>query len=456
MTSRTRIAIIGTDPSAFHVFQTIYKSDDRFEVLFFIDVSLDRKCSMNKYPAELSGPGYPSGIHIIRQNPFQNTLTDKKIEKCVFSPFCVTSSMYLYLAAQCLAAECTVITHALETTRIPPPKALVSFFADTQFHSDFLLFLLDHYISQKLKPLVVFPAPLESFGCDLAKDGLYMIARNPSEVGSLTYMAGNHEKQMCERIIHKCPICYAFDLEQFAADSLSHAAFDLIVFVGLNSLPCFFQSHLVVYACDDFTFGEDMTHHPSFVLLQQADVILVAGMKGEETAARISEQTEAQTVQVLVEFTGKDQCCYRDRPVLLLDDWYSVFRCNAVSSISLFLAQRFGMKPIATTDFGGIEKWTAVSPIYGEPTEKHWPALVVPDRSEDVTVFADMCSKVLTEKEIECKVIVSSTPLPQGFNVNGIPLMMFTFNLKMDIPQDVLNLPPAAFVKQRGGRRGLR
>lgn len=451
MSSRTKIAIVGADPSGFHIFQTLYKSDDRFEVACFIDIGncVTREI-MGKYPPELSGQGYPHGIPILHASPFQHILVDRKIEKCICSPFCITSSMYLYVAAQCLAAQCTIVSHSLESTRLPPPKPLVSFFADTQFDVRFLLALLEHY--KKFRPLVLLPAPLDLFKCVIGEGRTHLIVQNLADLEKLSYRLGNHDKAMCELIITKFPICFAWDLDNFAVDSLRDTSYDLIIFAGQNSLPCFFQSHLLVYACDDFTFGEDLTQHPSWTLCQQADVIFVAGLRGDELSQRISEVSKAQVVHVPVEFTGRNQSCYSGRPCLLFDDWYPVSKCNAVQSISLFLATHFHMKPISVSHFESTEKKPSEAPIYGEPTEANWPALIVPDNSPSVTSLMETCGKVISEKKIDCHVIVSSAQLPPDCTIAGIPVIQFNFSMKIEVPKDSMDLPAAAFVRHRRGK----
>jgi hypothetical protein len=52
---------------------------------------------------------YHSTIKIIPVAKYQSYLLNNKIEKCALSHYCVTSSLYLNIAAQCLAAGCTVI-----------------------------------------------------------------------------------------------------------------------------------------------------------------------------------------------------------------------------------------------------------------------------------------------------------------------------------------------------------
>jgi hypothetical protein len=157
---RTKVAIIGADASAFHIFNKLYRSDDRFEVSFFLNLDPEDTDSSNRrYPPVLCGPSNERGIPIFAFAPLQHRLVDQAVEKCIFASSCVTSSHYLFLAAQCLAAGCSVTSHSLHSTQTPPSKPLVSFFADTQFDLLVLLRLLAFYRGVwGYKPAAVFSA----------------------------------------------------------------------------------------------------------------------------------------------------------------------------------------------------------------------------------------------------------------------------------------------------------
>lgn len=449
MTTRTKIAIIGADSSAFHIFNTIYRSDDRYEIVFFVNLNYTSniyQTQLNIYPYPLSGPSYPSGIPILPGNPFQSRLQDKGIEKCVFSSICVTSSSYLYLTAQCLAAGCSVISHNLESTRLSPPKALVSFFADTQFDGNVLMKILSVYREAKLKPAVIFPASVQAFG-KTDKIPPCITIKNRQEFDKENYKMGDHLRDICEQlVIQKYPIYFVFDFEAFAAESMRDDSYDLIVFYGFNSLPCFFQSHLVVYACDDFTFGDEIAQHPSSILCQQADFILFAQMTSQTAYESLTKFTQTKIIPIDVGFSAKNQEFYGDRPCLLLDDCYPTQHCSAVRSISKFLAEHFGMKPIYVEN--EEPPLVGKSPIYYEPTEKHWPALIVPDNTPELT---NLVENVILNTE-NYDVIVSSTEkdISKRINVQNKFIMQFVFDVKLSpITIDLLSLPPGAFVRQR-------
>lgn len=82
---RTKVAIIGADASAFHIFNKLYRSDDCFEVSFFLNLDQkDTDSSNRRYPPVLCGPSNERGIPIFAFAPFQHRLVDQAVEKCIF------------------------------------------------------------------------------------------------------------------------------------------------------------------------------------------------------------------------------------------------------------------------------------------------------------------------------------------------------------------------------------
>ena len=65
--SRTNIAIFGADAAAFHIFNMIYSSDDRYDVQFFLNIEDQLLTGSNsvKYPCISNSSLYPNGIPII-------------------------------------------------------------------------------------------------------------------------------------------------------------------------------------------------------------------------------------------------------------------------------------------------------------------------------------------------------------------------------------------------------
>jgi hypothetical protein len=460
---RTKVAIIGADASAFHIFNKLYRSDDRFEVAFFLNLDPeDSDCSTRKYPANLCGASNERGIPIFPFAPFQHSLVDQAVEKCIFASSCVTSNHYLFLAAQCLAAGCSVTSHSLQSTQTPPSKPLVSFFADTQFDLLILLRLLAFYRDGcGYKPAAVFSATgevlraMQSYFSDHPRPDTRFCfvckSKDDAFFQLLLPQAGMHEQRVWDGLLsEQYPVIFVCDADTFQGGVCDEC--DLFVHVGFNSLLCFFQSHLLVYACDDFTFREDVAQHPSAVILRQAQLIILAQVAdAAESVARIrrfvGEDPNIVVVPISVTEPRYAQH-WRDKKVLLLDDYYPTTRCNAVASIAAHLASKYGMLPAKPAR--GMTK----NPLYYEPTEKDWPALIVPDRRARITSMIEEMVKPFTDLYDG----ILSAAITRIETAGLKPVLQFAFRLPhgvtdsesvagLGFSKHLLNLPPQAFVR---------
>jgi hypothetical protein len=454
------------------VFNKLYRSDDRFEVAFIISVDAhEDESPSRRYPGFLGDPK-ERGIAIYPFAPFQHHLTNESIEKCVFAPCCITSGLYLFLAAQSLAAGCSVLSHSLESTQTPASKVVVSFFADTQFDELILFQVLAHYRECHHRPAAVFFATIEAltvFQYFCAERGLsprfsHTVFPKSSPRGDdgelfsrLVTQCGRHESRLWRRL-HELdyPLIFVFDADAFKAQRSPGAdTYDLLVHVAFNMLPCFFQSHLIIYACDDFTFSPkaDIAQHPGSVLLRQADVVLVAQLRGAEFSPADRIQAFVGTEKTIAAFNLQygvptETVRQGDRRVLLLDDFYPAMRCNAAKSISKFLAKSFGMTPIKRN-----ARPAGTKPIFSEPAERLWPALVLPDRPGRLAHLIE--SVVRLEQDKYDAIVSAAAPLDQEVKKTLKPVVQFTFGFVqaqqpncvpgIGCPTRALKLPELAF-----------
>jgi len=141
----------------------------------------------------------------------------------------------------------------------------------------------------------------------------------------------------------------------------------------------------------------------------------------------------------------------RNKSVLLLDDFYPTTQCNAVESISAFVAREYECIPVEIPrEDPGLHR----SPIYYEPTERNWPALIIPDTGPDITAFV---AREIEPRRAKIHGIVSSAF--DGFRIDGeMRVLQLGFALvpgKTDenaveglgFPKDYVRLPPGAFVR---------
>lgn len=470
--NRTKIAIVGDDMSAFHLFNKIYRSDDRYEVKCFFtiqppdnEIVVHNKRSSggyvspaeNKYPCELAGDLYPLGIFIYNVYPYVPThLEDMHLEKCIFSPLCVASGKYLHLAAQFMALDCSIISHSLETTCLPPPKAFVSFFSDTQFDIPVLMTILKTFKDRDNRPVIAMAGPLGPNSKMNTKFNEnckpFFLVKDKAEFRKFEHFFSGHKLEVCEELLNnKYKIYFIYDFEQFSAEALRNDLFDMIFFIGFNSLPCYFESHLIIYACDDFTYGEEVSEHPSCVLLQQAHIIIYIHLRSVESSQNIIKYTENRNptiVHLPVTFCANNQSNYSFKTALLVDDSYPTHHCHCTNSISKYLAESC-CNMISYPLEGSKALRIADCPIYSDMTENDWPAIIYPETPDGV----EKCFRERVSTIKGYHVIVSSTSKPCLFKPpDQKPVVQFRFNVNtapLTADLGLFTLPVGAFVKQR-------
>ena len=282
----------------------------------------------------------------------------------------------------------------------------------------------------------------------------FFLLKTQAQFDEVKHCFNGHTQAMCTALLNRgFSIYVVFDFDAFSNEALRlrNDVCDMICFVGFNTLPCFFSSHLLIYAFDDFTFGDDISQHPSYVTVQQADVIIQVNISTDKIYPPIAKlaNESVSVVNISTSFSAKNDSCFINRKCLLIDDKYPTSICNAVNSISVFLAKHFHIIPIEFKQENKIQT-VADSQIYGEPSEKDWPALILPDSNAEISSFI---SKLPDQSTYD--VIVSSAN--QNFDLQKMapkPVLPFEFNLDLSrINSDILGLPAGAFVRQRRGER---
>lgn len=429
---RQKVAIIGADPAAFHIFNMIYRNDERCEVQFFIDTEVGTK-KVPKYPHKFAGPVYESSININAFNKFQNHLTKVSVEKCVLSPHLFVEGNYLNVTAMCLSVGCTTISHPFEATQISPPKALISLFGDTQFFPIVVNKIINIYRNKGAKPAVVIPMP-NHFLFQMDPPVPYITASNED---SLSEMKSNFEDQeyyLCMDIIKTgVPIIFVMDFVEFNKEMLRDDTYDLIFFVGYNTMPIYFSSHFTVYVCDDFTFPECPDEHPSASILPTSDCILFCRMTDDNSVENLRNFTSTPIVEIPVKYNAKNMNCYAARNVITVDDPYPIRMCSAARSMSLWIAEKYLMKPV---DISNLIPKNEESLLF-EPMSSEKASLAYPILESDYANF-----NKLLERAPKFDVIVSTTFRPTQIQ-SSIPLMQFSFDIDVSpITTDVIKLPP--------------
>src|SRR5690625_2207841 len=78
------VIIIGAAGRDFHNFNTVYRDDQRYNVVAFTAAQIPN-IEGRKYPSELAGELYPEGIPIYSQDELPTLIKELDVDECVFA-----------------------------------------------------------------------------------------------------------------------------------------------------------------------------------------------------------------------------------------------------------------------------------------------------------------------------------------------------------------------------------
>jgi len=98
-----RVVILGAAGRDFHNFNVVFRDDPDHEVVAFTATQIP-DISGRRYPAELAGPRYPSGIPIFPEEELETIIRDQRVDEVVFAYSDVSHEHVMHLGSRAIAA----------------------------------------------------------------------------------------------------------------------------------------------------------------------------------------------------------------------------------------------------------------------------------------------------------------------------------------------------------------
>ncbi len=98
----TKVIIMGAAGRDFHNFNTVFRTDDRYEVVAFTATQIPN-IEERKYPAELAGKLYPNGIPIFPESELPRLIKELNADEVVFAYSDVSFNYVMSKAALVMA-----------------------------------------------------------------------------------------------------------------------------------------------------------------------------------------------------------------------------------------------------------------------------------------------------------------------------------------------------------------
>jgi predicted GTPase len=400
---RIRTLILGAAGRDFHNFNVVYRDDTRYDVVAFTATQIPNIAN-RRYPPDLSGPLYPSGVPILPELDLATLVGRLEVRQVVFSYSDVSYGYVMHRAAIANAAGADFVLLGPRATMLESPKPVVAVCAVRTGAGK----------SQTSRRIVRL---LRDAGLRVA------VIRHPMPYGDLSAQRAQRFATLMDLMRQHCTIEEMEEYEPHIengtvvyagvdyAEILNGAAADADVILwdgGNNDLP-FYRPTLHVVVTDPLRLGNELAYYPGEANLRMADVVVINKIDAADLAAteelrnhvRLANP-DACIVEAASPVTAEGAGQITGRRVLVVEDGPTLTHGEMRFGAGTVLARKFGAaeivdpRPFAT---GSIAEAYAACPAIGPLL----PAMGYGDRQ-----VRDLEATIA---RVPCDLVVVGTPI---------------------------------------------
>lgn len=272
---KKNVIIIGAAGRDFHNFNTYFRDNDNYNVVAFTAAQIP-DIDGRKYPAELAGKLYPTGIPIFAEDDLPNLIKDLKADICVFS-----------------------------YSDIPYQRVMATGAIVNANGADFMLLGPKDTMVKSTKPVIAVGAIRTGCGKSqtsrrvieyLMAKGLKVVAvRHPMPYGDLVAQKVQRFATIEDLKKHKCTIEEMEEYEPHVVrgnviyagvdyEAILRAAendpngCDVVLWDGGNNDFPFYKPDLMITVTDPHRAGHELSYYPGEVTLRLANVVIINKM----------------------------------------------------------------------------------------------------------------------------------------------------------------------------------
>jgi len=327
---RKKVVIIGALGYDFHVFNTVFRDNEAYEVLAFTiageqNIGTTEEAE-RKYPSELAGKLYPNGIPMVSEEKLEDLIKKYKIEEVVFAYSDISHEEVMHKASRALAAGANYRLISGKFTQIKANKPLVAICAvRTGCGKSQVSRATYRYLKEKGYKVVAIREPMP-YG-DLIKQN---VMRFEKYEDLDKYECTIEEREEYEPYIEQGLVIYSgVDYEKIIREAEKEA--DVIIFDGGNNEISFYITDLLFIVVDPLRPGHELKYHPGEVNARYADAFVINKMNSakpedvkivEENLGKLNPKAiriytnSIVTVEGNQNFSGKKVLVVEDGPTL--------------------------------------------------------------------------------------------------------------------------------------------
>jgi predicted GTPase len=264
-----RVVIAGAAGRDFHNFNVVFRGREEYEVVAFTATQIPN-IDDRRYPPELAGARYPSGIPIVAEEELADLVGRERVDEVVFSYSDVTHEHVMHIGSTALAAGADFRLLSPRVTELRSDKPVIAVCAVRTG-------------SGKSQTTRHVAAVLRAAGRRVA------VLRHPMPYGDLRRQAvqrfetfedidasdptieerEEYEPHVAEGNLVFAGIDYAAILSQAEAEA------DVIVWDGGNNDTPFIAPDFHIVVCDPHRPGHELRYHPGETNLRMADACVI-------------------------------------------------------------------------------------------------------------------------------------------------------------------------------------
>lgn len=365
---KKNVLIIGAAGRDFHNFNTCFRDNEHYNVVAFTAAQIP-DIDDRKYPAELAGKLYPSGIPIFSEAELPGIIREKEVTDCVFSYSDLHYEKVMSLSAIVNAAGANFILLGPGETMIKSTKPVIAVGAVRTGCGK----------SQTSRRIIEI----------LMKKGLKVVAvRHPMPYGNLVAQKVQRFAELSDLEKHNCTIeemeeyephvvrgnvIYAgVDYEAILREAEKDPkGCDIILWDGGNNDFPFYKPDLMVTVADPHRPGHELKYYPGEVTLRLADVVVInkmdsASPEGVEIVRRSIDQIapEAVVIDGASPIKVEDPAVIRGKRVLVVEDGPTLTHGEMKIGAGTVAAKKFGASGLVDPRPFTVGKLTETFRIY--------------------------------------------------------------------------------------------
>ena len=274
---KKKVIIIGALGMDFHVYNTVFKDNEEYEVIAFTiageqNVGTTEETE-RKFPAELTGKLYPKGIPMVSEELLEEYIQKYEVDEVVFSYSDVSHEEVMHKASRVLSAGANYRLISGKFTQIKANKPVVSICAvRTGCGKSQVSRATYRYLKEKGYRVVAIREPMP-YG-DLVKQN---VMRFEKYEDLDKYDCTIEEREEYEPYIEQGLVIYSgVDYEKIIREAEKEA--DVIIFDGGNNEISFYITDLLFIVVDQLRPGHEVKYHPGEVNAKYADAFVINKM----------------------------------------------------------------------------------------------------------------------------------------------------------------------------------